>query len=268
MTTVLVTGATDGIGKQAALDLAAQGANVIVHGRDPGRVAAVVAAIGGTTRGVAADFTSLDAARAMAAELADSRIDVLVNNAGTFVPQRHLTEDGHETTWQVNHLAGALLTDLLLDTVAQQRGRIVFVSAAMYARATIDLADPDWAARPYDGQAAYGQSKLANVMFMNELVRRLGPARPVTVNALHPGVVGTKLMEAAFGAMPQQSVAEGAESVVRLALADEVAETTGAFFIRDKARAITGPAADAAVSRRLYELTCAQLGVPGLPAAG
>lgn len=268
MTTVLVTGATDGIGRQTAIDLAARGANVIVHGRDPARVAATVAAIGGTARGAVADFASLDAARALAGELADGRLDVLINNAGTFMPQRHLTEDGREVTWQVNHLAGALLSDLLLDPLAQQQGRIVFVSAAMYARASIDLSDLDWAARPYDGQAAYGQSKLANVMVMNELVRRLGPGKPVTVNSLHPGVVGTKLMEAAFGAMPQQSVAEGAESLVRLALADDVADTTGAFFIRDKARAITGPAADAAVSRRCYELTCAQLGVPGLPAAG
>lgn len=267
MTTVLVTGATDGIGRQTAMDLTAEGAQVIVHGRDPARVAETVAQIGGAARGAVADFTSLAAVREMAAELADAEVDVLINNAGTFAPDRVVTADGHELTWQVNHLAGALLTDLLLDPLAQRNGRVVFVSAAMYARATLELADPEFSARGYDGQEAYGQSKLAQVMFMNELVRRLGASRPVTVNALHPGVVGTKLMEAAFGSMPQQSVAEGAASCVRLALSPEVAETSGVFFIRDKPRAITGPAADAAMSRSLYELTCQQLGVPGLPPA-
>jgi retinol dehydrogenase-14 len=267
MTTVLVTGATDGIGKQAATDLAAQGAEVIVHGRDSDRVAETVAQLGGSARGVVADFTSLAAVRALAESLADDPLDVLINNAGTYAAERRTTEDGHELTWQVNHLAGALLSDMLLDPLAQRQWRIVVVSAAMYARAALDLDDPDYAERPYDGQQAYGQSKLANVMYLNELVRRLGPQRSVTVNAVHPGVVGTKLLEAAFGSMPQHSVQQGAESLVRLALADEVAETTGAFFIRDKPRAITGPAADAAMSRRLYEITCAQLGVPGLPPA-
>jgi NAD(P)-dependent dehydrogenase (short-subunit alcohol dehydrogenase family) len=266
MTTVLVTGATDGIGMRTAQDLSELGANVIVHGRDTGRVAAMVAAVGGTARGIVADFTSLASVRAMADQLADGPLDVLINNAGTFQPQRRLTADGHEATWQVNHLAGALLTDLLLDAIAARRGRIVVVSAAMYARATMDLADPDYAQRRYDGQQAYGQSKLANVMYMNELVRRLGPQPPVTVNALHPGVVGTKLLQAAFGSVPQQSLAEGAASVIRLAVDDAVAESTGAFFIADRPRAITGPAADAAFSRKLYELTCAQLRVPGLPA--
>ena len=265
MTTVLVTGATDGIGRQTAIDLASRGARVIVHGRDPRRVAAAVAQIGDAASGVVADFTSLAAVRELAAALADREIDVLINNAGTFAPGRVVTGDGHELTWQVNHLAGALLTDLLLDPLAQRGGRVVFVSAAMYARATLELTDPEFATRPYDGQQAYGQSKLAQVMYMNELVRRLGPAHQVTVNALHPGVVGTKLMEAAFGAMPQQSVAEGAASCVRLALSPEVTEISGVFFIRDKPRAITGPAADAAMSRTLYELTCRQLGLPGLP---
>jgi retinol dehydrogenase-14 len=267
MTTVLVTGATDGIGRQCAIALAAQGADVILHGRDPARVAEAVGQLGGPARGVVADFTSLAAVRGLADGLADRPIDVLINNAGTYAAERRTTEDDHELTWQVNHLAGALLADLLLDPLAQQGGRIVVVSAAMYARAALDLDDPDYAHRPYDGQQAYGQSKLANVMYMNELVRRLGPQPPVTINAVHPGVVGTKLLEAAFGSMPQHSVEQGAESLVRLALADEVAETTGAFFIRDKPRAITGPAADAAMSRRLYEITCSQLGVPGLPPA-
>ena len=267
MKIALVTGATDGIGRQTAHDLADSGVQVIVHGRDPGRVAQTVESVGHGASGVVADFTSLAAVRTLAAEVVDAGIDVLINNAGAFASHRELTSDGHELTWQVNHLAGALLTDLLLDPLAQRRGRVIFVSAAMYARATLNLADPDYRDRDYDGQEAYGQSKLANVLFMGELVRRLGPQPPVTVNALHPGVVGTKLFDAAFGAVPQHTLAQGAASVVHLALAEEVAEMTGAFFIRDKPRAITGPAADAAFSKALYELTCGQLGVPGLPAS-
>lgn len=266
MATVLVTGATDGIGKQTAIDLAEQGATVLVHGRDPDRVAGVVDRVGPAARGLVADFASLDAVRDMALRIADDPLDVLINNAGTFAGERQTTVDGHETTWQVNHLAGALLADLLLDPLAQRGGRIVVVSAAMYARATLDLADPDGQHRPYDGQQAYGQSKLANVLLMNEMVRRLGRQPPVTINAVHPGIVGTKLLQAAFGSMPQHSVAQGAQSLVRLALSPDVAEQTGAFFIRDKPRAITGPGADAALSRRLYEITCDQVGLAGLPA--
>ena len=265
MTTVLVTGATDGIGRQTALELASRGATVILHGRDPQRVEAAVAEVGAGASGAVADFTSLASVRAMADSVADRGIDVLINNAGLFAPQRLLTEDGHETTWQVNHLAGALLTDLLLDPLAQRHGRVVFVSAAMYARATLELSDPDYAKRPFDGQQAYGQSKLANVLYMSEVVRRLGARPQVTLNALHPGVVGTKLLDAAFGSVPLRTVAEGAASCVRLALDADVSETTGGFFIDDKPRAITGPAADAALGRALYELTCRQLGVPGLP---
>lgn len=265
MTTVLVTGATDGIGRQTAQALAALGVHVIVHGRSSIRVEETVASLAGAATGVVADFTSLAAVRHMAEEVADHALDVLINNAGMFAAERTVTGDGHEATWQVNHLAGALLADLLLDPLAQRQGRIVFVAAAMYARATLDFEDPDYVRRPYDGQEAYGQSKLGNVMYMNELVRRLGPQPPVTVNSLHPGVVGTKLLEAAFGSLPQHTLEQGAESILALALDPELAETTGAFFIRDKARAITGPAADAAANRKLYELTCEQLGVPGLP---
>jgi len=267
MTTVLVTGATDGIGRQTVHELVGRGARVIVHGRDRGRVDDVVASVGSAATGVVADYTELAAVRSMAAELADRGVDVLINNAGVYASQRSTTPDGHELTWQVNHLAGALLTDLLLDPIAERHGRVIFVAAAMYAKASLDLADPDYTGRPFNGQQAYGQSKLASVMYMSELVRRLGPSAPLTVNALHPGVVSTKLMDAAFGAVPQDTLEQGAASIVHLALDDDVAESTGGFFIRDKQRAITGPAADSAFSRKLYDLTCQQVAVPGLPAS-
>jgi NAD(P)-dependent dehydrogenase (short-subunit alcohol dehydrogenase family) len=102
-------------------------------------------------------------------------------------------------------------------------------------------------------------------MYLAETVRRLGAEHPVTLNAVHPGVVGTKLLEAAFGSIPQRSVEDGAATLVRLALDHGLASTTGMFFIEDKPRAVTGPAADTGTSRALYQLTCRQLGVAGLP---
>lgn len=265
VTTVLVTGATDGIGRRVAHQLAAAGARVVVHGRDPGRVAETVAEIGGAASGVVADFTSLAAVRQLADHVADRPLDVLVNNAAVFAERRRTTQDGHELTWQVNHLAGALLAERLLAQLARDLGRIVFVSAAMHSRSSLDLDDPDATRRPYHGQRAYGQSKLAQVMFCTELARRLGTDPPVTVTCVHPGVVRTKLQAAAFGMPQQQTLQQSAEAVTRLALSTEVSGVTGAFFLRDQQVPITGPASDTTASRALYTLTCRAVGVPGLP---
>lgn len=262
---ILITGSTDGIGRATAATLAAAGHHVVVHGRDAGRAAAVAAAVGGGAAAEVADFASLAAVRDLADRVGDAGLDVLVNNAGTFCSERTLTPDGHETTWQVNHLAPFLLTDLLLDALAERGGRVVFVAAGMYARATVDLADPECSARPYDGQQAYGQSKLANVLTMSETVRRLGPAARPTVTALHPGVIATKLMVSAFNAPPQHTLEQAAAAVARLAVDPALEGVTGVFAMNGRERPPTGSGADAVTAQALYDLSCKQLGVPGLP---
>jgi NAD(P)-dependent dehydrogenase (short-subunit alcohol dehydrogenase family) len=265
MARILITGATDGIGLATARRLAADGHDLVVHGRSPAKAAAAAAGLAVPGSTAVADFADLAAVRDMAMATADEGLDVLIDNAGTFAAERTLTADGHETTWQVNHLAPFLLTDLLLDALARRRGRVVFVAAGMYARAALDLADPEFAGRPYDGRAAYGQSKLANVLTMVELVRRLGPDAPVTVAALHPGVVATKLMVSAFAAPGQQTLDEAAAAVARLAVDPALAAATGVFSLGGRERPPTGAGADAAAARALYGLSCRQLGVPGLP---
>lgn len=168
----MVTGATDGIGKETALGLARRGARVIVHGRDARRAEAarreISAASGNDDVEVAlADFASLQQVR----ELADGvrgltdRLHVLVDNAGVYQARRHLTPDGLETTFQVNHLAPFLLTNLVLDLLlAGAPSRIVVVSSAVHQTARVDLDDLQ-GERRYDGYAAYGLSKLGNLLF-------------------------------------------------------------------------------------------------------
>ena len=247
MTTALITGSTDGIGAATAALLRERGMRVITHGR-PDRGA-----------DVAADFTDLGQVRAMAMELADEPLDLLINNAGAFFPEQQQTADGHEATWQVNHLAGALLTDLLLDPIAERNGRVIFVSAALHAQATIDLADPDFHHRRYDAMAAYGQSKLASALLTQELARRL-PGTPAVV-AVHPGVVSTKML-AAIGAKGKDSPQQAAENV--LAGLDA---PTGSFLSAGRIGKFGGAATDEALAADLYRITQEAIGLPGLGAA-
>lgn len=257
---VLVTGATDGIGRAAADLLVARGHEVVVHGRDPDRVAAAVAELGPGATGEVADLANLAETAELAGRLADGPLDGLVNNAGTHSKERVVTGDGHELTWQVNHLAPALLTDLLLDPLALAGGRVCYVAADLYASASVDLADPDFTSRPYDGNAAYGQAKRAGVMYLMETARRLGPDAPVALAAVHPGVVGTKLLAGAFGVPGRESPAEAAENVTRPILEPT---PTAAYFRKDRQVPVAKwpPAEQAA----LYEATSRQLGLPGLP---
>ena len=237
--TVLVTGATDGIGKETARGLAARGARVLLHGREAGRAQAarrdIVASTGDPdVEVVIGDFQSLAQVRALAAEVHEltDRLDVLVDNAGVYQQRRHLTEDGFETTFQVNHLAPFLLTNLLLDLVlAGAPARIVVVSSGVHQRAAVDLDDLQ-GARRFDGYAAYALSKLGNLLFTYELADRLR-GTGVTVNALHPGSVSTKLLHAGFhggGASPS----DGARTAIYLATSPDVAATSGAYFVSER----------------------------------
>ncbi|MFC7046415.1 SDR family oxidoreductase [Halobacteriaceae archaeon GCM10025711] len=247
--TVLVTGATSGVGRETALALGRLGARVLVHGRDRDRGRETVAALrdDGVPDPVflAADFADLDAVRGLAARVREETdgLDVLVNNAGAHFQAGTLTDAGVERTFAVNHLAPFLLTNLLIPAVPAD-GRIVTVSSALHSDATLDL-DAVRSVDGYDGLAAYSRSKLANVLFTMELARRLDDR---TATVLHPGFVPgssiwrdarlhVRLLMAVLDAVPQaltggrvSTPAQAAETSVYLAASPAVADVTGAYF--------------------------------------
>jgi len=265
---VLVTGATDGIGRETALELARQGARVLVHGRNLRRIeqtCEAIVALGRTPlpAPVQADFSSLSDVRSMVRELAGRRacIDVLVNNAGVYMKERQTSADGFEMTFAVNHLAPFLLTHLLLDgEVGRSLRRIVNVSSVAHLRGRLDLDDLGRTHARFDPYGAYAASKLANVLFTVELARRLGP-RGITVNALHPGVVSTKLLTEGFEMHGPDSLTRGAATSVKLALAGDLGDVTGRYFVHGKETQMNPIAADRAFARRFYEVSAELVGV-------
>lgn len=261
---VLVTGSTGGLGREVALALAAGGAHVIVHGRNVERGMAVVEEIreggSGTARFYRADFASLDEVRSLAAAvLRDySRLDALVNNAGIALvgdPERRVSADGYELHFQVNYLAGYLLTRLLLPSLGEGApARIVNVSS-------IAQADPDFGdlmmESGYNPGRAYGQSKLAQIMFTFELAEELR-GTGVTVNALHPSTLMDTDMVAAMGIEPRTSVITGRDAVMRL-LDDPDPGSGGFFDVMEPGRA-RASAYDPAIRARLMAVTDSLVG--------
>jgi NAD(P)-dependent dehydrogenase (short-subunit alcohol dehydrogenase family) len=189
---VIVTGANSGIGRASAHALAATGARVVlaVRNLDNGRAAA--AAMPGETEVRRLDLASLASVREFAAAW-DGEIDLLINNAGVMVPPLTRTVDGFELQFATNHLGHFALTNLLLERVT---GRVVSLSSFMHRRGSIDFDDLNWARKPYRAWAAYGQSKLASLLFTAELQRRLTAAgSPVLATAAHPGYAATNLVK-------------------------------------------------------------------------
>jgi len=189
--TFLVTGASSGIGRAAALRLAAAGATVLAHGRSPQRMAEVAGAIG--SEPLPADFARLAEVRRLADRVRErtGRLDAVLHNAGAFHRTRTLTEDGHESTFQTNYLASFLLQTLLNDLVLATPGSRVVVTTSVAARVgRVDLADLEHASSSYRPFRAYATTKLLSILFVRELRRRLA-GRGVTVTSVHPGPVGT-----------------------------------------------------------------------------
>jgi NAD(P)-dependent dehydrogenase (short-subunit alcohol dehydrogenase family) len=269
---VLVTGSTDGIGRETALELARMGARVIIHGRNSARVAQahealVSASVGPPPPPVIADFGSLSEVRALAEELGRRglAVDVLINNAGVYMKRRELSADGIELTLAVNHFAHVLLThSLLASEVGQSLTRVINLSSIAHARAEIDLEDIDNTRAEFDGYRAYATSKLANVLFTVELARRLR-ARGVLVNAVHPGIVSTKLLKTGFDMRGPDSLGKGARTSVELAISPEYSQISGVYFNEGREGRMHRLAGDLGLAARFYELSAARVGVKALP---
>lgn len=231
---ILITGSTDGLGRQVARRLAAAGAHIIVHGRNRERGTALVDEITrdgrGSARFYAADFASLARVRAFAhAILRDyDRLDVLVNNAGIWLEatdERRVSEDGHELHFAVNYLAGYLLTRMLLPRLIESAPARI-VNVASVGQAPIDFGNV-MLERGYEPFRAYAQSKLAQILFTFDLAREL-EGTGVTVNALHPATLMDTRMVTEAGIRPRSTVAEGADALVHLITGPDLG--TGRYF--------------------------------------
>ncbi|HEX6839284.1 MAG TPA: SDR family oxidoreductase [Polyangia bacterium] len=272
MQTILVTGATDGIGRETARQLGERGARVLVHGRSRDKAERAAKALRDESgrdafEPVAGDFARLDEVRALAAEIAarHPRLDALVNNAGIYTREGGRSADGFDLTLAVNHLAPFALTHLLID--ALPRGaRVVFVSSNVHRSADgAGLIErlTGAATGEHDGYAAYADSKLANVLTAYELARRLEP-RGIAVNAMHPGVIGTKLLRQGFGGLGGADVARGAAGEVKLAIDPSLDGVSGRYFDQTQESRAAAAASDTALQARVYELSRERTGVPPL----
>jgi len=257
--TILVTGATDGLGKCVAFELAADGATVLLHGRSSERLEATLEEAREETGSeklgsYLADLSSLGEVRALAEQVLteQDRLDVLINNAGVIAGERWESEDGYELTFAVNYLAHFLLTHLLLPLLRDcSPARVVNVASA--GQSPIDFEDV-MLERGYGGMKAYTQSKLAQVMFTFELAERLGGSG-VTVNALHPAsLMDTKMVLEAFG-RSMSTVEEGAEATVRLATSPELEGVTGRYFDGTREGRAERQAYDEEARKRLWALS-------------
>jgi NAD(P)-dependent dehydrogenase (short-subunit alcohol dehydrogenase family) len=256
----LVTGATAGIGRQAALDLACRGVRVLVHARNRERGEPVVAELRRASGNdgvdlVVGDLASRSGVEALAGEVRDraGQLDILINNAGVFMKERVLTEDGFETTFATNHLAPFLLTGHLLDTLERARSaRIINVASMAHEGGRLDF-DNLQGERFYDGFSAYALSKLANVLFTMELAERLRDTA-ITVNCLHPGVVTTRLLTEGFG-LTGIPVERSTRCLLHLALAPEVQGITGAYFVDCRPASMATLAREALARGAFWEQT-------------
>lgn len=256
---VLVTGATSGIGLVAARALAAQGATVILHGRNPAKTAAVAATVQGKVETAIADLSSMAEVRKLAADVRARfpRLDVLLNNAGAINQKRVVTVDGLELTFAANHLAYFLLTQELLPMLGPG-ARIVNVASEASRAAKLDVNDLQFE-RSYSGWTAYATSKLENILFTFELARRL--PKGVTANALHPGAIASNFaqnagwMGTAWKLLSPflRTEEKGARTSIYLASSPEVEGVSGKYFIDCREKRARKNAYDADLARKLWE---------------
>jgi len=253
----VITGATSGLGLEAAERLAKLGARLVLVGRDRARGDAAVRRLQQAVPGVAvrihyADLSLMSEMKRVATEIRDAepRIDVLINNAGAMFASRHVTEEGLELTFALNHMAYFIVTNILLDRLrAAAPSRIVCTASIAHRGQDLDFADLQ-SSRNYGAMKVYGRTKLANILFTRELARRL-TGTGVTANCLHPGFVATRFGSgnglltrigvriAMLGAI---RVEKGAETIVYLASSPEVANASGGYYQKSQ---LTQPSAQA-----------------------
>lgn len=272
----LVTGGTDGIGLETARALALMGASVVIVGRNAEKGARVVIEIASTTGSTQVEFMKADLSlmkdvRALAElfKQQHDRLHVLVNNAGGVFQQRQETAEGLEMTFALNHINYFLLTHLLLETIKasgtpERKARIVNVSSDAHQAGRVNFDDLQ-AKQRYSGFGVYGNSKLMNILFTNELARRLAAeGAPVIANSLHPGLVATQfgrnngtLLKTALSVLQlfAKTPAQGADTSIYLASAPEAENVSGLYFDRRKPKKPTNAALDEAVQKRLWSVS-------------
>jgi NAD(P)-dependent dehydrogenase (short-subunit alcohol dehydrogenase family) len=271
--TVVITGATSGIGEVAADRLAGKGERIVFVARDRARGEETLKHLRAISDGDHtvhyADLSRLSGMKRVAGEIAQTepRIDVLINNAGAMFNTRKVTEDGLEKTFALNHMAYFVLTNLLLPKMSAG-GRIVSTASDAHKGAKLDFSDLQ-SARHYSGFAVYGRSKLCNILFTRALARRLS-GTGITANCFHPGFVATRFGDQSGGALslgiraaktfaltPEQ----GAQTMVYLASSPDVADVSGGYFVKCKAATPTREAQNDADAKRLWDLSAELSGV-------
>ncbi len=283
--TVVITGATSGIGEVAALELAGKGARIVFVARDRNRGEVTLAKLNAKAPTLShkvhyADLSLVAEQKRVAAEIAaaEPRIDVLINNAGAAFAQRQVTADGFELTFALNHLSYFVITAGLRERLlGSAPARIVSTSSDAHRGMKVDLDDLQ-TAKSYSGIKAYGRSKLENILFTRELGRRL-QGTGVTANSLHPGVVATRFGHESGGVLQPLMKAvqvfaitpeKGAETIVYLASSPEVANINGEYFYKNKVAKTSPTARDvelaAALWRKTVELTGVDWPEPAAPA--
>ncbi|WP_214466265.1 SDR family NAD(P)-dependent oxidoreductase [Microbacterium flavescens] len=272
--TIVITGASDGIGAAAARQLHEAGERVVVVGRSSEKTGAMASELG--VDGLVADFAELAQVRALAATLLARypRIDVLANNAGGIMGERRVTVDGFEQTFQVNHLAGFLLTNLLLDRLSESGASVIQTSSEAsrsFARFDIDDLQGE---RRYSAGGAYGNAKLANLLFTKELHRRRSRAG-VNAVAFHPGVIGSGFAGTSRGVIRWfytsrltrpllDSHEVGGSRLTWLALGTPGVDwEPGAYYAKNRIARTTAAASDPVLAKRLWDESAAMVGLSG-----
>ena len=268
---VLMTGATDGLGRAAALELARRGARLHLLARDPAKGAALLTAIQAVNPAAEPTLISADLARLADVRAAvdrfragHDRLDLLINNAGAVFTERRLSADGFEMTFAVNHLAHFLLSTLVLDLLQATPGaRVVSTASAAYDSATLDLDRIATAEGEYRTFSAYSSSKLCNVLFTAEFQRRAGEG--VAVSCFHPGFVATNIgannrgwlarIWTTVGSVIARSPERGADTLLWLASSPEAAHPDGGYFVDRARRALEPYAADPQRAAELWALS-------------